>query len=88
MQNLEYFGWWLEASLHLCGFFASMYFRRFLHIVSKISSVKEKSITYVQDELWNYMRAKNPQKSAGSLLVTLQSIPNSACIGMVNYPFS
>jgi len=40
-----------------CGFFASMLFRRFFHIVSKISSVMKKSITYLR----NYSVVLNSQ---------------------------
>ncbi len=35
----------------ICGFLAKISFRRYLHIVSKISLVMKKSMTYVQDEL-------------------------------------
>jgi hypothetical protein len=36
-----------------------MLFRRFLHIVSKISSVMKKSISYAQDELFSELKLTN-----------------------------
>jgi hypothetical protein len=67
VQSLEYFGVFSKAPVTrsepalFCGFFASMPFRRFLHIVSKISSVMKKSMysVHVQDELFSGLQLTN-----------------------------